>query len=94
MNNADNLWKKLVTAAKQTPVPDPGAPFGFSTRVVARWLAGGKPQPSVWELLSMRSLAVAVTVMLICVGVNYQVVEDQFTNDPTRAVEVVAQMAE
>lgn len=95
MNNADQNWQKLVRASKHVPAGDePAAPSGFSTRVVARWLAGRCPQPSAWELLSWRSACVALLVMLVSLGVNYNVVQDQFAPVGDAADELAALIAD
>jgi hypothetical protein len=61
-------WQKLARLARQAPQPlgEP-APLGFATRVAARWVAGGSPAPSAWDVLeffSLRGLAVAGVLML------------------------------
>ena len=89
MNTPDNVWKKLTQAARQTPVNENvEAPFGFASRVVAQWRAGQQPRPSAWELLSVRSLAFATLVMIVCLSLNYEVVQEQFSVDPTAPVDL------
>ena len=84
MNTPDNVWKQLARAARQAPGnKSDEAPFGFAGRVVAQWRAGEQPRPSAWELLSVRTLAFAALVMIVCLSLNYEIVQEQFTFDPT-----------
>ena len=84
MNTPDNVWKKLTQAARRVPADkNVEAPFGFAGRVVAQWRAGQRPGPSAWEFLSVRTLAFAALVMVVCLSVNYEIVQEQFTFDPT-----------
>jgi hypothetical protein len=95
MNNMDQNWRKLVETARHAATETaPAAPFGFSTRVAARWLAGGRPLLSAWELLSLRSLGLALLVMLVSLGVSFSAVQDQFTPEPAVPADIVTLLAE
>ncbi|HEY6167519.1 MAG TPA: hypothetical protein VI454_05735 [Verrucomicrobiae bacterium] len=84
-------WERLTKAARQAPADaSVEAPFGFSNRVVARWLAGELPMPSAWEFLSLRSLGFAALVMLVSLAVSFNVVCEQFAPDPAAPSELVA----
>ncbi len=55
-----DLWKKLSSAARAgTPAADEAAPFGFSTRVVARWQELRREEASMklWQRLAWRTFA-------------------------------------
>lgn len=49
MNDVDHQLSRLLAAAKQGPsAPEPTAPFGLETRVLAEWraLREGRPAPA------------------------------------------------
>ena len=64
MNEFEQRWKQAA-AHLAKPLRDDAAPFGFSTRVVAKWRA----QPSlatVWQRIALRfctALAILVAVL-------------------------------
>ena len=64
MNDFERRWKQAA-AHLPKPLGDDAAPFGFATRVVAKWRA----QPSlatVWQRLALRfctGLAIVVAVL-------------------------------
>ena len=91
MKNENQTWERLAKSARCTSADAPAkAPFGFSNRVVARWLAGEVTLPSAWEFLSLRSLGFAALVMLVSLAVSFNVVREQFTGDPAAPEELVA----
>jgi hypothetical protein len=96
--NENDSWQRLVKLARQAPAePWAGAPLGFAGRVVARWRAGEAPAAgawNMWEGLSWRSLGVALAVMLLCLGVNFQSVREQFKGEPATPADLVALMLE
>ena len=95
MNDAEKSWRKLVETSKHASAETaPAAPFGFSTRVTARWLSGERRLPTAWELLSLRSLGLALLVMLVSLGVGFSDVQDQFTPEPAVPADIVALLAE
>ena len=65
MNEFERRWKLAAAVRMAEPAGMDGAPFGFATRVVAKWRA----QPSlatVWQRLALRfctGLAIVVTVV-------------------------------
>lgn len=66
MNEFERRWKLAADAARTTePLAAEAMPFGFATRVVAKWRA----QPSlatVWQRLALRfctGLAIVVAVV-------------------------------
>jgi len=77
-------WEKLTQAARQArPEASTEAPFGFATRVVARWQAAEPVTlESVWQVLSLRSLAVAALLMVASLTVNYDLMAgEDWTQD-------------
>ena len=83
MKTNNDQWERLARAARpQFRVAPGGAPFGFATRVVARWRSEGSMPESPWELLSLKSLAFAVVIMLVSVGFSYESLADQLAGDP------------
>jgi hypothetical protein len=85
MNEFESRWKIGVAAARSDlPRDEPQAPFGFATRVVARWQAA--PAPSliaVWQRLAWRVLggvAMALAAML-AIDVAFSPQDDPLTPD-------------
>jgi hypothetical protein len=96
MNVNDHAWQRLARAARLAPEqPASEAPFGFTQRVVARWLAGEAAPASPWELaLSWRPLACAALVMLLSVAMNFAAVRDQLLPDPATPAELLSLLEE
>jgi hypothetical protein len=80
MNKHDQQWERLMQAAAQAPprrLPV-AAPFGFATRVVARWRE--RPSPSIfgiWKMLSARVLAFGCVVMIASLAATYGVISEE-----------------
>ncbi|MFA6545845.1 MAG: hypothetical protein WCS99_15615 [Limisphaerales bacterium] len=89
MSEPQDNWQKLARLARQASRPAPeSAPFGFATRVAARWVSGGQPGPSTWdvlELFSLRSLMVAAVLVVGAVVVSYDVATPGWTQQYTVA---------
>jgi hypothetical protein len=68
MNEFERRWKRAAAAQRGLADPAPAAPFGFATRVVARWRSMPMPSLAVlWQRLAWRVLggvAVALAAML------------------------------
>jgi hypothetical protein len=77
MNNEEK-WPKLARLARKAPMASlPGMPYGFSTRVVARWQSSAKSaMPTLWEWFSVRGLLVACAVMALALGLNYDLLAE------------------
>jgi anti-sigma-K factor RskA len=80
MSANNESLRKWIQAARKAPPPTPAppdspAPFGFSTRVAARWTAarGRSGRADAWERLSLwgASASVALCVMAF-VGQSFQ----------------------
>lgn len=89
MSEPKDNWQKLARLARQAPKPAGAeAPFGFATRVAARWAAGESPAPSAWDVLeifSLRSLVVAGALMVAVLFVSYDVTTPGWTQQYTVA---------
>lgn len=84
MNEKNNPWDKLARLARQAPEPAPAeTPFGFAARVVANWpsAATAAELSAVWELLSARSLVLAALIMAVTLGINYDLVSHDWTQE-------------
>ncbi|MEI7729250.1 MAG: hypothetical protein WCO56_06745 [Verrucomicrobiota bacterium] len=73
MKNADQVWLELAAASRGSKLPPiPSVPYGFSGRVVARWLANpAEDAAELWMLFGRRGVFGAATVMLMLVALNY-----------------------
>ncbi len=87
MNEKYNSWEKLARLARQAPDPARAEmPFGFATRVVAHWPSAATVELStVWELLSVRSLVLAALIMAVTLGINYDLMSHDWTQEVTVA---------
>ena len=89
MSDLQTSWQKLARLARQTPEPaETVAPFGFATRVAARWASGESPVASTWdvlELFSLRSLVVAGALMVAVGFASYDVATPGWTQQYTVA---------
>ena len=89
MSEPHDHWQRLVRLARQAPKPAEAAvPFGFATRVAARWSAGAAPGPSAWDVLevfSLRSLVVASALMLAVGFASYDLATPGWTQQYTVA---------
>lgn len=89
MSEPKDNWLKLARLARQAPKPAGAeAPFGYATRVAARWAAGESPAPSAWDVLemfSLRSLVVAGALMVAVLFVSYDVTTPGWTQQYTVA---------
>jgi hypothetical protein len=89
MSEPKDNWQRLARLARQAPKPaGEGAPFGFATRVAARWATGAAPTPSAWdvlEALSLRSLVVAGALMVAVLFTSYDVTTPGWTQQYTVA---------
>ncbi|MEW6304912.1 MAG: hypothetical protein AB1705_15670 [Verrucomicrobiota bacterium] len=94
MHDSKDSWDRLIEAARQAPEPAmPEAPFGFATRVVARWQSAPPPTLlSVWELLARRILVGACAVMLLSLALHLSVPQ-RAASDPIAAAENLIEFA-
>lgn len=89
MSDPKDNWQKLARLARQAPKTGAAeVPFGFATRVAARWAAGETPAPSaweVWEQFSLRSLVVAGALVVAVLFTSYDLATPGWTQDYTMA---------
>jgi hypothetical protein len=70
MNELDRLLKSAAAATDETPIE---MPFGFDTRVVARWRATGNGGVAgLVRLVRYVGLAAAMIVVLASAGVYFE----------------------
>ena len=83
MKENHDAWDNLVRLARQAPKPPPSEiPFGFVARVAARWPATTVVELSaVWEFLSLRSLILAALIMVATLGINYDLLSHDWTQE-------------
>jgi hypothetical protein len=81
-DNTDN-WAKLTRTARQASPQSAGEPpFGFATRVAARWASGEVVASAApWERFASRSLAIAVVLMAVSVSVNIDLLASGWLNE-------------
>ena len=75
MNKFDQQWQKLTALARQVPVRDAQAPYGFATRMAATAMAA--PAESAWagfERYALRGLLAAATLGVAAVAFNLSAV--------------------
>ncbi len=72
MNNANDKWTKLARTARHAP-PEAAKemPFGFATRIAARWASSETAAAAPWEKLALRALAFAAVLMIASVTLNF-----------------------
>jgi hypothetical protein len=74
-----DYWKRLAEAARRMPAEPPAEmPFGFDTRLMARWRArrAGDEAPP-WAALLRGALICAGVILLLSVAVNYQTLKER-----------------
>ncbi len=94
MKDFESRWEQLATGARQAPARDDvAAPYGFSTRVVARaFSAPAAPTVlGVFRLFSIRALWMAGLLMLMSMAANYVAFasgeeDEQSVDDPVSDV--------
>lgn len=74
-----DYWKRLADAARRAPQEPPAEmPFGFDTRLVARWRARREGEESPpWAALLRGGLICAGVILLLSVVVNYQTLRER-----------------
>ena len=89
MSEPQDHWQRLARRARQGPQPaEATAPYGFATRVAARWSSGESAAPSAWEVLemfSLRSLVVAGALIVAVGFASYDVAAPGWTQQYTVA---------
>lgn len=71
MKGFDTRWQKAAAQARAAAGRDDRAPFGFSTRLAARVVAlPTQPTDLAWDRLALRALIGAVSVLVLCWGLE------------------------
>ena len=85
MNNLDRGLKRLFKSLKEPSTAsahdDVPAPFGFSSRVVARWQGAKRSpeQPLLWLVLGRWGLVCASLILFATVALNTNVFRDDWS---------------
>ena len=83
MQNFDKQWQTVAGRARQAPGRDEAAPLGFARRAVA---LGWQPQALGWEALwvrlTLRVLAGAVGVLIVCAALELPHLRDARPLEP------------
>lgn len=77
MSTNNDPWKKLSAAAQRAPGDESSleVPYGFSTRVVARWKSQTTSTAGldlVWQRFGFGALAASLVVAAVCLALNYE----------------------
>jgi hypothetical protein len=71
MNDFDKQWQTVAGHARQAPGRDETAPFGLARRAVALDWQRPTPGPEIlWVRLTLRVLAGAVGVLILCAALE------------------------
>jgi hypothetical protein len=85
MNQPDPALHRLLRAASTAPAAAPvpaEPPFGFTTRVIAGWLASSaQERPGLDALWFRRAFLCAFAVMLLSIGWSYRTADSAATGD-------------
>lgn len=83
MNRFNQIWTRLIAAARRAPATrDSAVPYGFATRVAALAGAAARPAGALWERISWRAFGVAFLLMVACVVANYSAIASALNEDP------------
>ena len=70
--NFDERWKIAAAAAQRANKENPVAmPFGFATRVVARWPAQPVSMVWLWQKLALRVLGAVLIVLVTLAALDF-----------------------
>lgn len=91
MKNHNDPWDRLLGMARRGPEEKcDGAPFGFTTRVIAEWRAGeGAEEPLPWLSLLRGALICSSVILLLSLAANYRALKGEGTNDLTVADSII-----
>ena len=71
MQDFDEQWQTVAGHARQVPGRDETAPFGFARRAVALgWQPLALGSEVLWVRLTLRALAGAVGVLIVCAALE------------------------
>lgn len=74
-----DYWARLAGIARRAPAEPPAEmPFGFDTRVMARWRAGSAgPEALPGARLLQGALVCAGLILLLSVAINYDTLRER-----------------
>jgi hypothetical protein len=96
MEPRDSDLDRLLRAAANGDEPEATAPFGFDTRVVAQWRAGGETNGGARELIRLvRRVAVgaAIVITFASAGAYWQFSESEDDAEPLTNAYAIADNA-
>ncbi|MGI9089153.1 MAG: hypothetical protein ACR2HH_15670 [Chthoniobacterales bacterium] len=98
MESVDVKLDQLLRAAAAAPAAEPlSAPFGFATRVVAQWRAGGPDNGTGLRAFTRlcQRVAVAATLVFVCAsaGAYWQFSQNDELTEPTANAYAIADSA-
>lgn len=97
MESVDAKLDRLLRAAATAPVEPLSAPFGFDTRVVALWRAGGFENGNGLRALTRfcQRVAVGAALVMICAsaGAYWQFSQNDELTEPTANAYAIADTA-
>jgi hypothetical protein len=83
MQNFDKQWQTVAGRARQAPGRDETAPFGFARRAVAlSWQAPALGPEVLWVRLTLRVLAGAMGVLIVCAALEWPHLRDSRPLEP------------
>jgi hypothetical protein len=86
LTDPNHPWTRLTRAARSTTDGrDPAAPYGFTTRIVARAFEGRFGTTSLFERYALRAVGIAGLLAVLSIVANYSVLTS------TAAAPVVAE---
>ena len=83
MRQFDQQWREVVARARQAPGRDETVPFGFAGRAVALgWQSPAPGSEALWVRTTLRVLAGAVGVLIVCAALELPHCRDTRPLDP------------
>jgi hypothetical protein len=83
MQDFDKQWQTVAGLARQAPGRDETAPFGFARRAFALGRQRPTPGPEIlWVRLTLRVLAGAVGVLIVCAALELPHLRDARPLEP------------
>jgi hypothetical protein len=93
----DSELERLLRAAARSDQPEPTAPFGFDTRVVAQWRAtrsdNGSFSREIAALLRRIAVGAVIVTVVASVGAYWQVSENEDEGEPLTNAYAIADHA-
>lgn len=93
MREADDKLERLLRAARGGEEPRSNAPFGFDTRVVARWRERRNSAPELLRLVRRVALVAAIVTALASSAAYWELARDEEAAEPDGNVYAIADTA-